>query len=223
VDAEGGAAAVDALRARGLQAEFVRADVADREQVRHAVELAASRWGRLDFIMNNAGVTGRMAAVQDLDDDDLERVLAVNLKGPFYVCKYGVPAQIAGGGGSILNVSSITAMTGSAYFAAYSAAKAGVIALTRSLARNLGRRNIRVNCLAPGSVAGTRLMRDAEATRSRDVRRQELAALMRDIPTGRTGAPEDIAQYALFLASPLARHIHGAVLQIDGGELLGFQ
>ena len=225
LDREAGAAAVGDLRERSIDAQFAAADVAASADVKAAVDRAVAQWGRLDVVVNNAGISGDMARIDALDESDLDRVLAVNLKGPFYVCKHAVPALVASGGGAIVNVASITAKTGSAYFPAYAAAKAGVIALTRSLARNLGRRNIRVNCVSPGSVEGTRFrgVRPDAVPPTDERRRTERAALLQRIPLGRTGQPCDVANAALFLASPLARHIHGAVLRIDGGEILGFQ
>ncbi len=119
-------------------------------------------------------------------------------------------------------MSSTTAETGSAYYTAYGAAKAGVIALTRGLARQIGRFNIRINCLSPGSIGGTGLMRE-HYDRHPEARVREKMALLKQIPLGRLGTPRDVALFALFLASPLAAHVHGAVLTIDGGESLGFQ
>ncbi len=179
--------------------------------------------GGLDFVLNNAGIVGQGATIEDLDEADLARVLDVDLRGPFHMCKAAVRAM-KGRGGSILNVASITACTGSAYYPAYSAAKAGVIALTRSIARRTGRMNIRVNCLNPGSIADTGLMRAGRGGRelTPEEKREETIGLMKKIPLARPARPRDIAHFALFLASPLAAHIHGAVLTIDGGESLGY-
>src|SRR5437588_9274322 len=116
-------------------------DAADARQAAEAVGAALAEWGRLDFVLNNAGIVGCGGTIEDLDEADLARVLDVDLRGTFHVCKAAVRAM-RGQGGSILNVASITALTGSAYYPAYSAAKAGVIALTRSIARRTGRMNI---------------------------------------------------------------------------------
>jgi len=222
VDREAGREVAAGLESRGAAARFLETDVTDPEQARRAVEAAVETWGRLDFVLNNAGVVGRGSLIQDLDEEDLGRVLAVDLVGAFYVAKHAVRAQMRQGGGSILNVASITASTGSAYYAAYSAAKAGLMALTRSLARNAGRFNVRVNCLSPGSMSGTGLMAEHRRGQSpEDLRREEMALLCR-IPLGRPARPLDVANFALFLASPLAAHVHGAVLTVDGGESLGY-
>ncbi len=224
-DAGAGEAVVSELSSTGHEAHFVCADVADEKQVEGAVGAALEQWNRLDFVLNNAGVSGRMAGIEDLDETDLERVLAVNLKGPFLVCKHAVKAQRQAGGGSIVNVGSITGSTGAAGFAPYAASKAGLAALTRSMARRVGRYGIRVNCLRAGSIAGTDLMSDVYSRQglTPEQRTRQTVGMIRNIPLARLASPKDIAHFALFLASPLAAHIHGAVLTIDGGEILKYQ
>ena len=221
-DAEAGERTAAELRSRGHEVELLPCDVADESQVAATVQAAADRWQRLDFLLNNAAVVGRQTAIEDLEPADLDRILAVDLKSVFYTCKHAIPRMRAGGGGSILNVASVTAETGSAYYTAYGAAKAGVIALTRGLARQIGRFNIRINCLSPGSITGTGLMQE-HYDRDPEARRRERLGLLQKIPLGRPGTPRDVALLALFLASPLAAHIHGAVLTLDGGESLGLQ
>lgn len=220
LDAEGGQRTAEELSRPGRQVEFAHADVADEAQVAGVVQAAMGSWGRLDVLLNNAEVSGRATSIEELDPEDLEGVLAVNLKAAFFTCKHSIPVMREQGGGSIVNVASITAETGSATYAAYGASKAGIIALTRGLARRIGRYNIRINCLSPGSVAGTNLMREYYASHP-DARNRETVGLMQKIPLGRPGRPRDIAHVALFLASPLAAHLHGAVVTVDGGESLG--
>jgi 3-oxoacyl-[acyl-carrier protein] reductase len=222
VDVGAGERTAAELRSRGYEVELLPCDVADESQVAAAVQAAAERWQRLDFLLNNAGIVGRQTPVEDLEPAELDRILSVDLKSVFYTCKHVIPRMRAGGGGSILNVASVTAETGSAYYAAYGAAKAGVIALTRGLARQIGRFNIRINCLSPGSIAGTGLMQE-HYDRHPEARGKERLGLLQRIPMGRPGTPRDVALLALFLASPLAAHIHGAVLTLDGGESLGLQ
>ncbi|HEX7241879.1 MAG TPA: SDR family NAD(P)-dependent oxidoreductase [Longimicrobiaceae bacterium] len=223
VDVTAGTVAAGELAgSEGAAAAFVAADVGDARQAAVAVETALERWSRLDLVLNNAGVVGRGAPIDQLDETELERVIAANLKGPFHVCKHAVAAMRPRGGGVILNVASITAARGSPDYAPYAATKAGVVALTRSLARRVGRFNIRVNCLELGSVEGTGLMRDERRNLDPDTHRQQQLALARNIPLGRAAQPRDVAWLTLFLASPLARHIHGAVLTLDGGESLGY-
>lgn len=222
IDTGMGEQAAAELSAAGREIEFIACDVACESQIATAIQTGLQRWGRLDFLMNNAGIVGRGTRIENLEEADLDRVLGVDLKAAFFTCKHVVPAMREQGGGSILNVASITARTGSAYYTAYGAAKAGVVALTRGLARNIGRFNIRINCLSPGSIGGTGLMRDYYQGRP-ELRQQATLALMQKIPLGRSGHPRDVAHFALFLASPLAAHIHGAVLTLDGGEILGYQ
>ena len=222
VDVEAGELTAAELRSRGHEVEFLPCDVADESQVAAVIQTAAERWQRIDFLLNNAGIVGRQTAIEELEPAELDRVLAIDLKSVFYTCKHVIPRMRAGGGGSILNIASVTAETGSAYYAAYGAAKAGVIALTRGLARQIGRFNIRINCLSPGSIAGTGLMQE-HYDRHPEARTRERLGLLQKIPMGRPGTPEDVALFALFLASPLAAHVHGAVLTLDGGESLGLQ
>lgn len=222
IDMTAGEQTADELRGLGYEIELLPCDVADEIQVAAAVEAAVRRWQRLDVLLNNAGIAGRQTPIETLDAEELDRVLAIDLKSVFYACKHAIPRMREGGGGSILNVASISAETGSPYYAAYSAAKAGVIALTRSLARQIGRFNIRINCLSPGSITGTGLLRE-HYDQDPEARIRERMGLLKKIPLGRPGTPRDVALFALFLASPLAAHIHGAVLTLDGGESLGLQ
>jgi NAD(P)-dependent dehydrogenase (short-subunit alcohol dehydrogenase family) len=218
LDVAAGERAAAELAGRGVDVELVATDVAEEAQVAAAVEAALRRWDRLDLVFNNAGVTGRATPVEELAAAELERVLAVDLKAAFYTCKHAVPAMRERGGGTIVNVGSITSDTGSADYCAYAAAKAGVVSLTRGLARRVGRFNIRVNCIQPGSIAGTRLAGEWDPA----ARRRQNLHLMKKIPLGRPGKPRDVAHLVLFLASPLAAHVHGAVIVVDGGETLGF-
>jgi 3-oxoacyl-[acyl-carrier protein] reductase len=222
IDVDAGERTVAELGSRGHEIEFLPCDVADESQVAAAIQAAADRWQRLDFLLNNAGIVGRQTTIENLEDAELDRVLAIDLKSVFYTCKHVIPRMREGGGGSILNVGSMTAEMGSAYYTAYSAAKAGIVALTRSLARQIGRFNIRINCLSPGSIAGTGLMQE-HYDRHPEARARERLGLLQKVPIGRPGTPRDVALLALFLASPLAAHVHGAVLILDGGESLGFQ
>jgi NAD(P)-dependent dehydrogenase (short-subunit alcohol dehydrogenase family) len=220
IDVRAGERTAAELASGGITTRWLAADVSRNDEVERAIAETDAEWDRLDFVMNNAGIVSHYGSIDQLDDQDMARVLDVDLKGPLQVCKHAVRAQRAHGGGSILNVASISGERGSPYYAAYGAAKAGVIALTRAVAREVGRFNIRVNCLSPGSIAGTDLMAAATGPLTADQRRRAAMGLARQIPLGRPASTEDVANVALFLASPLARHIHGAVLTVDGGESL---
>lgn len=222
IDDSAGRQTADELRALGYELELIPCDVADERQVAAMIQAAAQRWQRIDFLFNNAGIVGRPTRIEDLEPEELDRILAVDLKSAFYTCKHVIPPMRQAGGGSILNMASITADTGSSSYTAYGVAKAGVIALTRGLARQIGRFNIRINCLSPGSIGGTGLMHE-HYDRHPERREQDRLGLMKKIPLGRAGKPRDVAHLALFLASPLAAHIHGAVVTVDGGESLGAQ
>lgn len=219
IEAEAGAALADELSGGGTDAGFWAADVASTAAVAAVFAATAERWERLDFVLCAAGILGPAALLEDTEPEAFDRVLAVNLVGVANVLRQSILAFKRLGGGGVLSVSSITAERGAARYPAYSASKAGVVALTLSAARNAGRHNIRINCLRPGSIADTGL----GPPQSAEEQRRDTMALMQQIPVGRPASPEDVACLALFLASPLARHIHGAVLTIDGGEALGYQ
>jgi NAD(P)-dependent dehydrogenase (short-subunit alcohol dehydrogenase family) len=187
------------------------ADVADPDAVRRAFERAADAFGGLDIVVNNAG-TGAVKALHRYSDDEWDRIVRVNLTGVFNGIRAGVRFLRAAGGGSIVNVSSVSGLRPTRGEAPYSAAKAGVIALTATAALEYGP-EIRVNCVSPG-VVETRLtrplLRDA-AVRDRIERR---------IPLRRVGTAGEVANVVAFLASDLAAYVTGANLVVDGGSIL---
>ncbi len=223
VDAVAGAATAAELSAAGGEAMFTAADVADGASVAAAFAAVLERWQRVAFVMNAAGVLGPQALVDEVDDAAVERLLDVNLKGTFHVLKHALLTLKASGGGAVVTVASIAARANNAHFPAYGASKAGVVAMTRSAARNAGRFNVRINCLSPGSILDTRLSDGLfpDGAPSAGERQRLALGLMAQIPIGRAARPQDVADVALFLASPLARHVHGAVITVDGGESLG--
>lgn len=197
-------------------------DVTREEQVRAARDTLLEHFGELHGVINNAGISGPEGPLEALATEDLRRVLEVNLVGPFLVTREALPALRGSGGGVVIHIGSMVAARGAPAYPAYSAAKAGLEALTRSLARSLGRSQIRVLCIAPGSTTGTGFL---EAGLGRplttDETRRMTLGLMSKIPLGRAARPRDVAHLALFLASPLAGHLHGTVITLDGGESLG--
>ena len=212
-DAEAARATADELRLVGNEALAVTVDVSDRIQVRRMVSATLEAFGCLDVLVNNAGI-GVAADVVETTEADLDRILAVNVKGVFFGCQEAIPAMLQGGGGIIVNISSVAALAAVERRAAYIASKGAVLALTRSIAIDFMRRGIRCNCIAPGTVDSPWIGRivdgqpDPVAARQKMVERQ---------PLGRLGRPEEIARAVLYLASPEADFVHGTCLVIDGG------
>ena len=189
--------------AREAGARAVQADVSDPEQARGLVEQA----GELDVLVNNAGVT-RDGLIARMPDEDWNTVLATNLGGCFYTCRAAARGMMRRRAGSIVNVTSIVALRGNPGQTNYAASKAGIIGLTKSLARELGSRGVRVNAVAPGYVT----------TRLTDELPQDLRdTMLSNTPLGRLGSPEDIAAAVRFLSSDEAAFITGDVLLVDGG------
>lgn len=210
---EGGQETVRRIREEGGEAEFFQVDVSSAEQVRRMVDAVIARFGRIDVLCNNAGI-GVAATVVDTTEEDWDRVIDVDLKGVFLGCKYVIPHMLRQGGGVIVNTASVAGMVGVLNRAAYCAAKAGVIGLTKSIAVDFVTKGIRANCVCPGTVESPWIEKilaqqpDPVAERQRMIERQ---------PMGRMGRPEEIAAAALYLASDEAAFVTGTELVIDGG------
>ena len=205
--AEGSAAAA---RARGVEAGGWAADVRDGARATAVVDEVLAKWGRLDLLVNNAGIT-RDGLLMRMADEDIESVIDVNLKGTMYWCRAVARSMTKARSGCIVNISSIVGLTGNAGQSNYAAAKAGLYGLTRSLAKELGGRGVRVNAIAPGYI-----QTDMTSGLPPAVKEQSLA----HIPLGRLGDGVDIARAVLFLASDAASYITGATLVVDGGMSL---
>lgn len=217
-ESDAGAALAAELRAQGLQVAFQACDVSDQAQVQALIISALERFGRLDSLVNNAGIPGDSRPAHELDPADFERVLAVNLRGPFLCAKYAIPHFLKQGGGVIVNVASTYGLIGAPNASAYCASKGGVIALTRQLAVDYGPHGIRVNAIAPGYVdtdMSGRRSRLPEAQRVAAQNAREAKAARQ--PLGRQAAPEEIASAILFLASPASSFMTGSVMTVDGG------
>lgn len=189
----------------------VQGDVSDPAQARGLVAQAEEALGELDALVCCAGVALPIQLLTDTTDEQWRQVMGTDLDGVFYTVRAAIPGMVRRQSGSIVTVSSIWGVSGASCEAPYSAAKAGVIGLTKALAQELGPSHIRVNCVAPG-VIDTRMNGALDAAA-----RQELAD---STPLGRLGTPEEAAQAICFLASPRASFITGQVLQADGGILL---
>jgi len=195
----------------GGEAFAMRADVSNSEDARAMADEAVRRFGGLDIEYNNAGIEGEGGFLAQLSEEAFDRVISINLRGVWLGMKYALPHMIKRGGGSIINTASIAGLVGVRGAAAYCAAKAGVIALTRVGALEYGRYNIRVNCICPGAIDTPMVQRisGAGGLDQRGVSR--ISAL------GRIGKPEEIARTALFLASDEGSFATGAPFVIDGG------
>ena len=204
---------VAAVRRTGGHAVFVKTDVSKEADVAAAVRGGEQAFGRVNILYNNAGIfPAEDGSVVDIDEAIWDRVMSVNLKSIYLVCKHGIPALLRAGGGSIVNIASFVALVGcSVPQDAYTASKGGVIALTKSLAVQFGPKNIRTNAICPGPIE-TPLLTSWLLTNP-DAKALRLAR----IPMGRFGRPEDIVNLALYLASDESTWTNGSVMVADGG------
>lgn len=194
------------------------ADVADAEQVDRLFDDALGRLGGLDFMINNAGIAGPTAAVEDCDLEGWRRTLAVNLDGTFYCARRAIPALKAAGGGAIVNMSSSAGLFGYALRSPYVAAKWAIIGFTKTLAMELGPHGIRANAICPGPVTGPRMDRVIAAqAKARGVAEQQIRDnYTRNISLRTFIDAEDIANAAIFLCSPAGAKISGQAFPVDG-------
>lgn len=202
---------VQKLSNRGAKAIPIQADVSGSVQAERMVQEAEEALGPLDALVCNAGVALPQQLLTDTTDEQWRRVMSVDLDGVFYTLRAAVPGMVRRKRGAIVTVSSMWGVTGGSCEAPYSAAKAGVIGLTRALAKELGPSHIRVNCVAPG-VTGTEM--------NGHLSLDDLAALEDETPLGRIGTPEEVAQAIYYLASDRASFITGQVLRVDGGMVI---
>lgn len=205
-----------ALTVRSVQeldrrAIAIEASVAERTQVEKAVGRVVDELGRLDILVNAAGVQVRKAALE-VTEGDWDRIFAVNLRGLFFSCQAGARAMIAGGGGKIINITSLTAVIGLPLIAPYVASRGGVSQLTKALAVEWAQHGIRVNAIGPGRF---RTSMTEELFLDDEVRE----SFMRLIPQHRAGMPEDLAGAAVFLASDASSYVTGQTIYVDGGWL----
>ena len=204
-------ALTEELRAAGAEAVPVRGDLSDPAQAARAVEGAQAALGHLDALVCNAGVALPVQLLTDTTDDQWRRVMGTDLDGVFFTLRAAIPGMVSRKRGAIVTVSSMWGVTGGSCEAPYSAAKAGVIGLTKALAKELGPSGIRVNCVAPGAI---------ETDMTAFLTPEDRAALADEAPLGRMGAPEEVAEAVRFLAGEEARFITGQVLRVDGGMVI---
>ena len=197
----------DLINAQGGEAYPYEADVADADSVSAFIKEIITRFGKIDILVNNAGITADNLLIR-LKESDWDTVMNTNLKGTFNCTKAAAREMIRRRSGKIINISSIVGMVGNPGQANYCASKAGIIGLTKSAARELASRNITVNCVAPGYIDTA--MTGALPEKAR-------GEMLKLIPLGRLGKPEDVAEVVVFLASPAADYITGEVIRADGG------
>ena len=215
IDPQKGEETAAEIGSQGGEALFTKCDVRRAADCRHAVETAITKWGRIDILCNCAGIAIRKDVV-DLTEEEWDGTLNVTLKGIYLLSHAVVPHMSLAGGGSIINIGSGWSLKGGPRAAAYCAAKGGTVNLSRAMAIDHGKHNIRVNCVCPGDV-DTPMLRSECAQLGDDAQ-----AFMREAakrPLARVGTPEDLANAVLFLASPMASWITGAALVVDGGGL----
>lgn len=198
------------LNEGGYPAVALQADVADAASVQKMVDEVKFNFGGINVLVNNAGIA-RQKLFTDITNDDWRKMIDVNLTGVFNCCRAVVPVMVSAKKGAIINISSMWGQVGASCEVHYSAAKAGVIGLTKALAKELGPSNVRVNCVAPGVI---------ETEMIAEFSPEDIKVLADETPLGRIGQPEDVANAALFLASDNASFITGQILGVNGGFVI---
>lgn len=212
VDTDRGESAAEAVRAEGGEARFIAADVSDAKAVEALVRQTVEAYGRLDVMVNNAGIGGEQVPMAELSVEGWQQVIGINLSGVFYGMKYAIPRMLEHGGGAIVNVASILGEVGFNLASGYVAAKHGVVGLTHNAALEYSSQGIRVNAVAPGFIRTPlveQLLEDEQTN-------QMLVQLH---PIGRLGRDDEVANVIAFIASDRASFVTGAYIPVDGGYL----
>ena len=198
------------LNEQGFKTVTIKANVANKLDAERLISETIDRFGRVDVLVNNAGVSC-INMITDTDEFDSDRIFDINLKGVYNCCRAVTPIMVNQKYGKIINISSMWGQVGASCEVAYSASKAGVIGLTKALAKELAPSGITVNAIAPGLI---------ETSMNNDIPTDELSAFVEEIPLGRMGTPNEIAAAAFFLASSEAEYITGQVLGVNGGYVI---
>lgn len=201
---------VAAITEAGGEAQAVKADVSKADEVDAMVNRLVKEWGKVDILVNNAGIT-RDNLMMRMSQDEWDAVIDTNLRSAYFCTKAVLRSMLRNRWGRIISLSSVVGLTGNAGQANYAAAKAGLIGFTKSVAREVGGRNITANAIAPGFI---------ETDITAGLPEELKAAMLKTIPADRYGQPDDIANAVVFLASDLAAYINGQVLNVDGGMVM---
>ena len=200
----------------GGKCQALRVDVSQEQQVKDAIALTVSIFGRLDIMHNNAGIS-IVKPTTEITEADLDRLIGINFKGVFFGCKHAIAQMVKQQEGVIINTASELAIVGQPLYSAYCGTKGAVIAMTRALSAEWAKQGIRVNALCPGPINTPMLQAEFNLATNPKL---EAQAAVDSIPAGKLGTPEEIAKVALFLASDDARFVHGAAIVIDGGKTI---
>ena len=209
VSKEQGEETVKLCKQLGTDAIFIEADVSKVEDVKRYVSQTVEHFGKIDLFFNNAGISGSGVRTLDCSEEEFDAIVNVNLKGAFYGLKYVVNEMLKTGGGSIVNTASLGGIVGMPTLGPYSATKHGIVGLTKTIAGEYGRDNIRINAIAPGTN---------ETPMVKAFPPEAIKAMGEAVPMGRFGQPHEVGNVVAFLLSDEASYIHGAVISIDGGS-----
>jgi len=218
LDAEGAERVARQIVSSGGEAASTQVDVSQAADVERMVRHTVERWDRLDVLVNNAGIIFLLPLTQ-VPEEQWDQLMSVNLKGVYLGCKYAIPQMVGQGKGVIVNTASIAGLRGFATYDTYCASKGGVVQLTKALAVEFARMNLRVNCVCPGII--DTVMLDQGAAELRVDKAEFVALAGQSHPMGRIGRPEEVAAAILFLASEDASFITGVALPVDGGLWAG--